>query len=394
MSTTWWTKERINELKELFKTVSTVEDGLEKASRKYQKNITSDSFRSALRRNGEVGELENLVSPDSKNKIPKDDIPDIDSFISLINRSKHKSTLVSFRKVCNKLDISPKKAETLIKKARELGYAVEVENDSLYIKKEKKVQDSIPKIKIKKDKSKRFKFGVISDTHAGSAAALPEVVKDFVNYAYKDHGVRLMLHGGDILTGNSVYRGQIAELDMWGCKQQCEGASEMLPQLDDLKYYAILGNHDVNFVKSAGVDPGYILNSMRPDIIILGSIKATFEIAPYGLMVELAHIKSSAHAKSYALEKHIAKNISKGTSVDMIFAGHRHTAGYWMLNDIHSFMCPCFENANFFVKYNDFVPSVGGIIVDVELNSEGRITKCVPEFRMYDVEKDTHIVIQ
>jgi len=396
MAVVFWTKERLAEVKVLFSQAASVKDVLKSASEKFGKNITADSIRSALKRNGEDGTLELLVGTQEKGtkltpieKLP----PDVNALISLLKKKRSRKRLVSLRDVCDALDVPPKKAEALINKAVTLGYTINVESGSLYINSESELQEEIPKIKVANGKTRHVKFAVISDTHAGSSAAMKEHVQDFVHTAYKKHGIRTILHGGDILTGNSVYRAQVAELDMWGCTRQCEAASEMLPELDGLKYYAILGNHDVNFIKIAGIDPGYILNHMRKDIIILGHLKATFVLDPVGILIELCHIKSSAHAKSYALEKHIAKIISKGHHPDMIFAGHRHTSGYWELNGIHAFMCPCFENENMFVKYFDFIPSIGGIIVDLEVDSYGKISSCTPTFKSYSVPKEIHTVV-
>lgn len=396
MPEVFWTKEKLDEVKEVFKQSSSVKNALESLSKKYSKLVTADSLRGAFRRNGENGTLELLVGVRTKGEkliSQEKPTPEVKDLIELLKNKRARKKLVSLRYICDKLDIPPKTAENLIGKAAELGYTIEVEAGSLYINSDSEIQDEIPKIKISKGKTRRVKFAVISDTHAGSSAALPTFVTDFVKYAYNEHGIKTILHGGDILTGNSVYRAQVAELDMWGCQNQCEQASEMLPQLDGLKYYGILGNHDVNFIKLAGVDPGYILHKERPDINIIGHLKASFVLDPVGILIELVHIKSSAHAKSYALEKHIAKVISKGHHPDMIFAGHRHTSGYWELNGIHSFMCPCFENENMFVKYFDFIPSIGGIIVDLEVDSEGSISSCAPIFKSYSVPKEAHTVV-
>ena len=233
---------------------------------------------------------------------------------------------------------------------------------------------------------------MISDTHLGSSAALEEEVKHFINMAYDEYGIRTIFHGGDITTGNSVYRAQVSELDFWGCQQQCERVAEVFPERDGLTYYGILGNHDINFRKTAGIDMGYILHSLRKDIIILGELKSTFMLD--SLRVELLHIKSHAHAKSYALEKHIARTVSKGNHPDVILAGHRHVGAYFMSNGIHAFMLPCFEDSNLFVKYNDFVPSIGGIIIEFVFNEDGQVISCIPNFKIYNPKQDELITIK
>jgi predicted phosphodiesterase len=232
-----------------------------------------------------------------------------------------------------------------------------------------------------------LKFGIISDTHYGSKAATVDLINHFVNSAYNE-GVRRIIHGGDITTGNSVYKGQVSELSHWGCHAQCLEVCKNLPTKPDLKYFAILGNHDMNFVKEAGVDPGLILEDMRSDIKIFGHIKGRIILQPGDISIEVIHIKSNAHARSYALEKHLSKSIYKGSLPHMVLAGHLHRAGYFPMNGVHCFMLPCFEDENLFVKYHDFVPEVGGIIVTLELTEDNQIISCFPKFMFYNTRKD------
>lgn len=308
---------------------------------------------------------------------------EIEEIVNHLNNKK-KSCNKSLEGLCNFFNKSPQYIKNLLDKATDLGYKFDFVEDKILLDKAVNNETQNLKVPISISNTRTIKFGVISDTHFGSKAARPDLIADFVDFAY-EQGVRDILHGGDIVTGNSVYKGQVAELSHWGCHAQCLEACKGLPQKKDLKYYGILGNHDLAFVKSAGVDPGLILESMRPDIKIIGHIKGNITLTPENILIELVHIKSNAYSLSYPLEKHLAKAVSKGFLPDMILAGHLHRSGFFTLNGIQGFVLPCFEDENIFVKYHDFVPVIGGVIITLKLDSNNKIIECIPHFKYYNI---------
>ena len=326
----------------------------------------------------------------TKKEVTEDPNSPVYDFLKKVQHKKY-----SLTELCNTLDCSPATIERYIERANELGYELKNFDDNVSLNKKELQSNNIPKmINISTESNRIIRFGVISDTHFGSDAARCEEIADFVKKAYVSYGIRTMIHCGDIVTGNSVYKGQIAELSHWGCEKQCQEAAKWLPKLEDLKYYAILGNHDLDFIKSSGINPGFVLNKLREDINILGNIKARFILGDTNLVVEAIHIKSSAYAKSYPLEKHLAKTLSKLDSPDIVLAGHRHISGYFELNHVHCFQVPSFEDANFFVHYNDFIPSVGGLIVELHLNEENQIVQCNPIFVNYHTKNQIKDIVE
>lgn len=375
-----WDNEKFHIVATEFSKSKSINEALRKVKTVLGRSFTYKALSRAFNRFGHAcpGILLQKIS---KYERPVDTYGDksLDEFIQFTNKKKY-----SFSELCNLLDISPRRLEEFIEKAKEMGYVLNVSNERVAINKEIKNQNKLSNVKIPIREGSKIRFGVISDTHFGSKAALPEYVTDFVNSAYKNYGVRTIIHCGDILTGDSVFKSQVAELDKWGLQSQCDCASNALPKLKDLNYYMLLGNHDVDFIKQAGIDPGFVLESIRSDFHALGTLKSMFTIENTGINVEVLHIKSKAHAKSYALEKHIAKTVSKQHCPDIIFCGHLHTSSYFILNNIHCFMVPCFEDANLFVDYNDFVPSIGGIVVEITVNKNNEIVQCIPIFDLYN----------
>lgn len=316
--------------------------------------------------------------------------PDIDNLIKIVKKYSTKKSPILFRDLCDALDLSPKRTEETINAALAAGYQLSFTDNKVVLSVKVPPQRSVPTLSIKQHEKNRIRLGVISDTHCGSKAFMKKEMQHFINTAYDDYDVRTILHAGDMLAGNKVYKGQEAELEVWGCSDQCDILTESLPERKGLQYIGILGNHDVDFIKSNGADPAKAIGKARSDIRILGHIKSKFVIEKYDLEIEIAHIKSSAHARSYSLEKHIYRTISNTNSPDVIFCGHRHINGYFEVQGIHAFLVPCFENANIFVLYNDFKPSVGGLIVDLVLDKDNNIIRCDNSFHIYYCDNNSY----
>ena len=222
---------------------------------------------------------------------------------------------------------------------------------------------------------------------------MKEEIKHFVDTCYNDYGITTIFHGGDCLAGNKVYKGQAAELEDWSGQGQCEIFAETLPQHKDLQYVGILGNHDVDFIKSNGIDPAFIIGSLRKDITFIGNLKGKCILGDSDLELELVHIKSSAHARSYSLEKFIHQQASRDNHPDILMAGHRHINGFFEIQGIQAFLLPCFEAETLFALYSAYYPSIGGLIVTFVLDGDNKLLRCEPSFRRYNLREPEKKII-
>lgn len=450
-----WTKERMVRLQKILKGSSSHREAMLKIKKEFGADITLDGVRSALFRNGLSGAVCNYFGAKYQPPILKSNwtdekiqeavsilrkhrnIPEAlmemknrlgipvsyrrlhavikekfgplvsvggflmgqdgntlmdDSILHLIKYiKKNRKKKLSFRGMCDEFDCSPKKMELLIADARTYGYKIDIGNDTLSLDTEIPVETVAQKVFIPSETKRQFRIGVISDTHFGSNGTLTKELQHFVNLAYDDFDVRVMLHCGDILAGDQVFKGQVAELDHWGCTKQCKAAADGLPKLDGLEYWGILGNHDISFVKGSGIDVGFNLQSLRPDFHCVGALK--HKLSLNGVEVELAHLKSAAHARSYSLEKHIYRTISPNNQPQAVFCGHRHTNGYFEVQKIHTFLVPCFEDVSMFLLYHDFLPSIGGVIVDFFLDENNKIIRLSPQFFLYNIENEQNVEV-
>lgn len=446
-SRVWWTKDRLSKAKLILSKSDRISAALAKMTHVFKKNISEDSLRTAFSRGGIGSSLEKHLSPSKKTKRKyiegsKDDLctaavdilgkhhslahaneeikkklkmsstsmrkmlkkkfgkaaipteflkregdasPEegvlIEKLASIIKRRNKRKTRLAFRDLCDEFDMSPSKMEALIDEALSFGYKINFDNDQFSLDRKIPIKKVVTNVTVPSPAKSRVRIGVVSDTHFGSKAALKTELNDFVNIAYNDFGVTTILHCGDILAGNKVYRGQEAEVDHWGCDAQVEDACNCLPQKKNLEWYGILGNHDISFLKNAGIDVGDKIESGRSDYHHLGSLKE--KIIINGIEIEMAHLKSVAHARSYSLEKHVYRTYSKSNQPHVLFCGHRHANGYFEVQRIHTFLVPCFEDATLFLQYSDFMPSIGGLIVDFILDDDGNIVRVSPTFHLY-----------
>lgn len=205
---------------------------------------------------------------------------------------------VSFRSLCDKLDLSPTKTERLIKEAKEAGVEVSVVHNHVGIDNEPPphVQDT----HIAPVVGERQQIAVISDTHLGSKYCMRPQLKDFIHYAYSQ-GVRTILHAGDVLDGN--YHHSVFELTHSGLEDQTMDLIETLPQLEGLTYHGITGNHDETFWKKTGVNVGRVIQAHfqdagRNDFYFYGDRDAFLQV--HGIVVHLWHpTGSGAYARCY-----------------------------------------------------------------------------------------------
>ena len=93
-------------------------------------------------------------------------------------------------------------------------------------------------------KGDRIKIAVHGDTHLGSYFQQPTYLAMFLNYA-REQKVNLILHLGDLVDGNSIYRGQQHEVFLSSMNAQIDYAIETQPKAK-VPAYMIGGNHDWN----------------------------------------------------------------------------------------------------------------------------------------------------
>jgi hypothetical protein len=95
---------------------------------------------------------------------------------------------------------------------------------------------------------------------------------------------------------------------------------ENYPKEEGVTTYFITGNHDLDYMKVAGVDVGKLISASRPDLKYLGQYDATIRLN--GIYIGLHHGGGGAsYAQSYKLQKYVER-IGAGQKPQIYVLGH------------------------------------------------------------------------
>jgi predicted phosphodiesterase len=381
-----WTEQRLNELITILSRFTTFDSSLfAELSKHFDTNITRSIVDQCLKRAGKgtaatyLKKIHVVHTPAAVDMLPR--------LVELIKKP------ITFPELCDKLDMSPKKTQELIARARAEGVLVHVEHNHVALRFPEPI-DKIQNTGITPIVGKRQVLGVISDTHLGSKYCLREQLKDCVHYLY-ERGVRQILHPGDMLDG--CYQHAMYEMTHVGIDDQTRDFYETLPALPGLRYHVIGGNHDQTFTDASGVDtPEFIVNYFkkrgRHDITAYGNRGAFIKIN--GVVVNLWHPRGGgAYAKSYNNQKRCESYAAIKPAV--LLTGHFHTFSYIEERGIQAINCPTFQGGQsaFGKSLSKGAPAIGGLLLGWDLTRDGTMRDFALEKRAYfEVERPVNVM--
>lgn len=237
--------------------------------------------------------------------------------------------------------------------------------------------------------NKIIRFGVLSDTHIGSKwtqiTYLHEAYK-----AFEREGIKHVYHVGDITEGWKMRQGHEHECYVHGADDYVEETVRVYPHISGIKTYFITGNHDLSFVKLAGIDIGVQISNLRPDMVYLGQEAATVNLTP-GCTVELLHPRGgSAYQISYKPQK-IAESLEGGTKPSILIVGHFHKVEYLPYRNIHIIQAGCLQAQTPFMRGRHLASILGYWIIEAHVDESGQINRFRPEFfQIYETIEDDY----
>ena len=200
------------------------------------------------------------------------------------------------------VDRSKSTVEDAVKRLWGDHYDVKLQPDTKQVVLEKHPARSFKPISIGALEKTHIKFGIVSDTHLGSKFQQLSILKGAYD-EFDKQNVDFVLHGGDLVDGHHMYRGQDHEVFKLGADEQIDYCVKEYPKLkNDRKTYIVAGNHDESYKKSAGFNVVRQICFKRPDIVYKGMVGATFQLGK--MKVELVHPSGGAgYALSYRPQK-------------------------------------------------------------------------------------------
>lgn len=220
-----------------------------------------------------------------------------------------------------------------------------------------------------------IRLGLVSDTHGGSRSEQLTALRQFYALCDKER-VDAFIHAGDFVQGSSrMHLGMENELHAFGADAQVGYVSRTYPQSKrkGILTYAIAGNHDTSFLKDGGVNVVRQIAAKRPDVVYVGQEAAYLSIAR--LSAYVMHPDGGVpYAKSYRGQK-IAASLPLDRQVSLLVIGHLHVYSTVKERDTFVITLPCFQGQYPYLARKGLHPDVGGVIMDIWLDADGRPRK-------------------
>ena len=180
---------------------------------------------------------------------------------------------IPFMEICKKLELKDYEVAGLVAVMHEEGYNIDFVNGEVIVLKTPKKQEEVYELP---NNLEHLKLLLISDTHLASKYDRLDILRYL--YAKADElGVKHVLHSGDFTDGRSNRPEHIYELREVSYEGQVDYCVDKYPTFDG-KTYAISGNHDDWWYKSAGSEIVKAIAKQRDDIIYLGPDVADLKI--------------------------------------------------------------------------------------------------------------------
>jgi len=302
---------------------------------------------------------------------------------------------VSFNDLCDKLDLSPKRARALIKEAQDAGRDLRVDGDTVQWETSDPASDDGETVKVPVRQIDGWhRFAVISDTHFGSKFAMRKQLKDFLAYARDKRGCDTVLHVGDWTQG--IHPKVMGELSHHNFHDQMRDMHEHLPH--DMQFTSIYGNHDAWHARDNGMNVARAMNDTlrgfgRSNVQVVGGMNKLLQIG--GLRVRLTHpAGGTAYAKSYPAQKWTRDLASaSGRKPHVWLFGHRHRYVHFVDRGMHVIDVPCWQGGGSdFGKRLHGDPAIGGLILSVGQLDNGIVRALTIEPVLYYEAEEAEVV--
>lgn len=213
-----------------------------------------------------------------------------------------------------------------------------------------------------------LRFWLIGDTHLWARECDMDALHKYYDEAKKEW-VECVLHAGDLVDGCNVYPGQqFEQSDVWYEDQ----IAKVLQEYPDIwvPTYFIWWNHDQSYLKSMWADICRSIDGLRDDLVNLGYYDATLNIN--WIKLQLQHWAWwSSYSPDYKLLRYI-DTIQAWQEPDVFALWHYHRAIHSLHRWIHWFMPGAFLRPNLLAKRYKFPNIVGGWIIDITKDEEGK----------------------
>ncbi|MFH1032060.1 MAG: metallophosphoesterase [Chloroflexota bacterium] len=238
---------------------------------------------------------------------------------------------------------------------------------------------------LKIEAKSEYSFGAIADTHLCSKEEKLRELHAFYRLC-KERGVTDVYHAGDLVAGQGIYPGQEYELKTFGASNQVDYFVANYPKIPGITTSFITGNHDMAYMKLAGLDIGTVIAEKRPDMKYLGMLNGCVYLNGVK-MIQLLHPDGGMpYAVSYRGQR-IAEHIASGTKPRVLLLGHLHVNVAMLYRNMAIYQVGCFEGQTTLLLRKGIMPVIGGYLITLKIGKDskqsivGIVSEFVPFFK-------------
>lgn len=232
-----------------------------------------------------------------------------------------------------------------------------------------RIMPGVAKVPIINFDGKRVRVGHITDTHIGSSyASNSRIFQAFEEF--RKEKVDLITHSGDVVEGMSNRPGHIYELEHLGYEAQKKASIEIFSQWDDTDIYAISGNHDRWYIKSAGANIVGDIDRELDNFHFIGHDEGDISLKGKAVMKLWHGEDGSSYALSYRLQK-ILESLSGGEKPNVLVAGHVHKYVKIFERNVHAISAGTLQRQTPWMRGKRLAAHVSFVICDYWINDQG-----------------------
>jgi predicted phosphodiesterase len=237
--------------------------------------------------------------------------------------------------------------------------------------------------------NRKFRIGLISDTHIGSRFWQ----KSHLDAAYDmfaQLGITDVFHVGDVTDG--FYKDRMSEIYLYGADEQADEVVEKYPKRPGIITRFITGNHDETHLRNGGTNIGRAIANRRDDMIYLGHNYAKVWLSEgtdekKGVDIDLIHPgDGTSYALSYQLQKRI-NNMSGGDKPKILVTGHYHKYFVMFYRNVIAISLPSFQAQSGWMRGKGLQSDMGYVVLELEVNADNDIVHCSHNFYPFFTEK-------
>lgn len=234
-----------------------------------------------------------------------------------------------------------------------------------------------------------YSIGIISDTHLCSKWERLDILEELYD-RFDSAGVDVVYLAGNWIEGEASFNE--SEIHTHGMREQVQYFVDNFPQRHGIKTYVLSGNdHESWYMQKTHINIGEYLEdtarrSGRDDIIDLGFMERDIEYKqPEGSStLRVIHAgQGSSAATSIAAQKYVDA-LGEKERPSIVVIGHYHRLFYSNHRNIHLLQAGCTVELNPFARKNKLVHDIGGCIMHVKQNRQGKFTSVKVEFITFD----------